>query len=92
MHSAPKHRKLTFPCSLPSARLPVIPTRNPGPEGPAFDFFCPTEYGLYMDPEDCSFYYSCNYWMAVHMPCYTDLVFNPETSMCDYRKYVPSCL
>ena len=69
----------------------LAPTEEPGPEGPNFDFFCPTEYGLFMDPESCAFYYNCNYWNAVHMPCYTGLVFNPENSMCDYLKVVPSC-
>ncbi|KAF0312152.1 hypothetical protein FJT64_017057 [Amphibalanus amphitrite] len=48
-------------------------------------------YGLYMDPESCEYYYSCNSWLAVHMSCYTSLVFNPQTSMCDYVQHVPSC-
>lgn len=66
-------------------------TPRPGPTTPHYDFFCPSQYGLFADPYTCHYFYQCNDWFAVHMECPAELVFNVKTKQCDYKKKVPGC-
>ncbi|XP_037094067.1 uncharacterized protein LOC119113937 [Pollicipes pollicipes] len=74
------------PPPAPTSPMPPKPTGTP-----KYDFFCPTAYGLYIDPDNCHFFYQCFDWNAEHFECPADLVFNPIAKDCDYRKNVVGC-
>ena len=93
-------------CSRPPPVPPPVPTGPTDPTGPTpeptgppttrpttphYDFTCPEPYGLFRDPYDCGYFYSCNNGMPYHMACPSNLVYNPATERCDYSKNVPGC-
>ncbi|XP_055684203.1 peritrophin-1-like [Lutzomyia longipalpis] len=64
---------------------------------PFADIECPPvddEHGqavVVPHPSDCSFYVICTQGVPVVRPCSEGLVFNPETSTCDWPHNVPEC-
>ncbi|EFX88960.1 hypothetical protein DAPPUDRAFT_310994 [Daphnia pulex] len=58
---------------------------------PPVEFVCPSDNGLYPNPDDCKTFYQCTGGKPYIKTCPTGLYFNPETLVCDYLDNVPSC-
>uniref|UniRef100_A0A5S6QJJ4 Chitin-binding type-2 domain-containing protein n=1 Tax=Trichuris muris TaxID=70415 RepID=A0A5S6QJJ4_TRIMR len=56
------------------------PTVRP-PPGP---FQCPSAFGYFEDPANCSSFYQCAHGHPYKMNCQPGLVFNPSASVCDW--------
>lgn len=76
----------TSQCDFPAnANCPfggAVPSIIP----PLVGFTCPAGvvHAFYPDTTNCSAFYECVNGAAYHLPCETDLFFNPATSVCDY--------
>lgn len=57
------------------------------------DVFVCLEEGYFPIPDNCSIYYICRGAgeTPLTVPCPNGLVFNPDTSLCDYPENVPEC-
>ena len=48
------------------------------------DFVCPkNKSGMYSDPKDCRYFYSCTRGVAFHLLCPSGLYFNDNAKLCD---------
>merc|ERR1712137_268997 len=55
---------------------------------PRADFACPTEYGLYPDPENCTQYYECYEGNATMIDCPPGQLYSSGISECIYAEDV----
>lgn len=44
------------------------------------------------DKADCTMYYMCEGERKHHMPCPSNLVFNPKENVCDWPENVEGCM
>lgn len=52
------------------------------------DFACPTKYGLYPDPENCTQYYECYKGNATIINCPPGQLFSRGILACNYAEFV----
>ncbi|XP_033119069.1 chitinase-3-like protein 1 [Anneissia japonica] len=85
------------PMGTPARPYPVVTQARPDPvvtQGPpdiptSGVFQCPTSFGFYVDPTDCSFFYICAHFLAHHRQCTRGTGFNGR--ICDWKYRVASC-
>ncbi|XP_037084534.1 uncharacterized protein LOC119104899 [Pollicipes pollicipes] len=67
---------------------PTWPAPTPSPW-----FKCPTQFGLYPDPYDCSSYFQCSYGTPFEEHCQPGLQYNPMAMACDFPGNIsPPCV
>lgn len=76
--------------TTPSTTAPTTTTAttNPPPTTTEYQFHCPTASGLFPDPFNCQWFYSCSNGKAVHDKCDSHLLYDEEFKVCDFEENV----
>ncbi|KAJ8734669.1 hypothetical protein PYW08_013919 [Mythimna loreyi] len=89
LHFNPAAKHFEYPCAYPSEVKCLAGYLEQTPK--ATDR-CPNQYGFYsMNDGDCSKFIMCQEGLATIMDCPMGLVFNSQTSTCDWPANVPQC-
>eukprot|EP00062_Callorhinchus_milii_P015801 gi/632966470/ref/XP_007899433.1/ PREDICTED: mucin-2-like [Callorhinchus milii] len=79
----PQSSVCDFPINVqPSSAVPSPSTTGPQQVDPNFCILKPD--GLYIDPKDSSSFYQCAFGRTFHLSCPPGLIFNPQSSVCDF--------
>ncbi|XP_048741724.2 peritrophin-1-like [Ostrea edulis] len=54
-------------------------------------FSCPSTFGQFPDPKDCTKYYVCSFGTATAKQCLKNTGWDPKLKLCNYLSNLPKC-